>query len=66
MKLNEVKVGLWISDANGIYQIISGYDSFHKWYVCKEVLDLDESGNHTLSKDNIYLTKDEMKKCIVL
>ena len=35
MKLENVEVGMLVADENGVYQVMSEYDSFHKWYVCK-------------------------------
>ena len=40
------------------------YDSFHKWYVCKEIIwDDDDSSEYHLEKYDTYITKEEMKKC---
>ena len=64
MKLEDVQVGMWVSDANGVYQVMEEYDSFHKWYVCKEIIwDDGDSGEYHLEKYNTYITKEEMKKC---
>lgn len=63
MKLEDVKVGMWVADANGVYQVMEEYDYYHNWYVCKEVLNLDEDGNYELEDDYTYITKNEMKKC---
>lgn len=64
MKLENVEVGMLVADENGVYQVMSEYDSFHKWYVCKEVIWEDsESSEYHLEKYNTYLTKEEMKKC---
>ena len=64
MKLEDVKVGMWVADANGIYQVMEEYDSFHKWYVCKEIIwDDDDSSEYHLEKYITYITKEEMKKC---
>ena len=49
MKLEDVKVGMRVADANGVYQVMSEYDSFHKWYVCKEIIwDDGDSGEYHL------------------
>ena len=60
-KLEDVRIGSWLQDINGIYEVISEYDAYHGWYLVKEVIFDDDSEFHLDDKE-CRMTKQEVKR----
>ncbi len=60
-KLEDVRVGSWLQDPDGIYEVISDYDAYHGWYLVKEVIFDDDSEFHLDDKE-CRMTKQEVKR----
>ena len=60
-KLEDVRIGSWLQDINGIYEVISEYDAYHGWYLVKEVIFDDDSEFHLDDKE-CRTTKQEVKR----
>lgn len=60
-KLEDARIGSWLQDINGIYEVISEYDSYHGWYLVKEVIFDDDSEFHLDDKE-CRMTKQEVKR----
>ena len=62
-KLEDVRIGSWLQDINGIYEVISEYDAYHGWFLVKEVIfDDDTEFNYHLDDKECRMTKQEVKK----
>lgn len=60
-KLEDVRIGSWLQDSDGIYEVISEYDAYHGWYLVKEVIFDDDSEFHLDDKE-CRMTKQEVKR----
>ena len=60
-KLEDVRIGSWLQDINGIYEVISEYDAYHGWYLVKEIIFDDDSEFHLDDKE-CRMTKQEVKR----
>ena len=66
-KLNDVKIGSWLDDGCGIYEVIDDYDSYHDWYLIKEIIFENESGDeYHLSDQVLKMTSNEVKRADLL
>ena len=65
--LKDVIIGSWLDDGSGIYEVIDDYDSFHDWYLIKEVIFENESGDeYHLSDQVLKMTSNEVKRADLL
>lgn len=66
-KLNDVKIGSWLDDGCGIYEVIDDYDSFRDWYLIREVIFDDELFyEYHLSNQVLQMTSEEVKNSQLL
>ena len=60
LKLKDVKVGSWVMDITGIYEVTDINERVKAVYTLNEVLE-NESGEDEVSESQRFLTKSEMK-----
>ena len=60
LKLKDVKVGSWVMDTTGIYEVTDIDERVKAAYTLNEVLE-NESGEDEVSDSQCFLTKAEMK-----
>ena len=60
LKLKDVKVGSWVMDITGIYEVTDINERVKSVYTLNEVLE-NESGEDEVSESQRFLTKSEMK-----
>lgn len=58
--LKKVKIGSWLACNDGIFEVVSEYDSYHDWYLVREVI--FDSENYTVSAEEVRMTSREVKK----
>ncbi len=62
--LKDIKIGSWLDDGSGIYEVISEYDSYHDWYLVREVI--VDTRSYILCAEELIMTKAEVKKAELL
>lgn len=60
LKLKDVKVGTWVMDTTGIYEVTDINERVQATYTLNEVLEND-SGEDEVTENQCFLTKAEMK-----
>lgn len=60
LKLKDVKVGTWVMDTSGIYEVTDINERVQATYTLNEVLE-NESGEDEVTESQCFLTKSEMK-----
>lgn len=63
--LKDVKIGSWLDDGSGVYEVVSEYDAYHNWYLVKEVI-FNNDDNYYLDDVEIKMTKNEVKNADLL
>lgn len=69
-QFEKIKKGQWLEDCDGIYEVISEYNSFHGTIGLAEVYhEIDENGFGTdeyhLEDERPYVTFDDVRGCEV-
>lgn len=60
LNLKDVKLGSWVQDTSGIYEVTDIDERVQAVYTLNEVLE-NESGEDEVSDNQCFLTKAEMK-----
>lgn len=60
LNLKDVKVGTWVQDTSGIYEVTDIDERVQAVYTLNEVLE-NESGEDEVTESQCFLTKAEMK-----
>lgn len=60
LNLNDVKVGTWVMDMAGLYEVTDIDERVQASYTLNEVLE-NESGEDEVTESQRFLTKAEMK-----
>ena len=59
--LKDVKIGSWLGCNDGIFEVVSEYDSYHDWYLVREVILSSDYENNVLSDEVYKMTSREVK-----